>query len=109
MPSRFDALTCSSTCRQRLHRGGDGAFLAELPRAEQALMRRLLKASALNRALLRHASASERSKRAAKRERLRDDVAREVVHDWLALSDDAFEALVAALREIRAKQAEERG
>jgi hypothetical protein len=104
-PKRFDALTCSSTCRQRLHRGGDGAFLAALPRDERADKRRWLKLCAKNRTLLRIAYANQRSERATKRGQLRDAVAREVIRDWLALPDDAFESLIAALREVRAKMA----
>jgi hypothetical protein len=39
--SRFDAVTCSATCRQRLHRGGDLAYLIDLPPEEQQLHRHL--------------------------------------------------------------------
>jgi hypothetical protein len=39
--SRFDAVTCSATCRQRLHRGGGLAYLADLPPEEQRLHRDL--------------------------------------------------------------------
>jgi len=34
-PVRLDAVTCSSTCRQRRHRGGDLAYLAGLISWEQ--------------------------------------------------------------------------
>jgi hypothetical protein len=104
-PKRFDAVTCSSTCRQRLHRGGDAAFVADLPRAERAPMRRWLKASAMQRAVLRNASASERRERAAKREHRHEEAMRELVRELIALPDDAFEGMVAALREARAKRA----
>ena len=36
---RFDAKTCSSTCRQRLRRGGDLAYLAGLSKKQQRLER----------------------------------------------------------------------
>src|SRR5690242_3271342 len=41
MRSRFDAVTCSETCRQRLHRGGDLAYLADLTPKEQRIHRDL--------------------------------------------------------------------
>jgi hypothetical protein len=36
---RFDAKTCSSTCRQRLRRGGDLAYLSTLGKRQQRLQR----------------------------------------------------------------------
>ena len=40
-PVRFDALTCSTTCRMRKTRGADLAYLATLP-PDQAGARRML-------------------------------------------------------------------
>jgi hypothetical protein len=67
-PARWDAVTCTDTCRQRLHRGGDLAYLADLPpkvrRAEQALQDAL----ASSRAASREVSRTSRAARAAKRD-----------------------------------------
>src|SRR6266852_9984338 len=38
-PVRIDAVTCSSTCRQRRHRGGDLAYLIGLSSREQRKQR----------------------------------------------------------------------
>jgi hypothetical protein len=40
MPSRRDQITCTATCRQRLHRGGAFAYLAGLSPREQQRERR---------------------------------------------------------------------
>jgi hypothetical protein len=40
MPSRRDQITCSSTCRQRLRRGGAFAYLADLSPRERVRERR---------------------------------------------------------------------
>jgi hypothetical protein len=37
--ARFDALTCSSTCRMRRYRGADLAYLADLPEAQAGARR----------------------------------------------------------------------
>jgi hypothetical protein len=39
--SRVDALTCSSTCRQRLRRGQDLAYLNGLPERQQQVEREM--------------------------------------------------------------------
>jgi hypothetical protein len=39
--ARFDALTCTDTCRQRLRRGGELAYLAGLGKKQQRLERNL--------------------------------------------------------------------
>jgi hypothetical protein len=66
-PARFDALTCSDTCRQRRHRGLDLAYLAELP-PDQARFRKNLHATIDDEiAIQRMVSASRREGRAARR------------------------------------------
>ncbi len=70
--SRFDALTCSSTCRQRLRRGGEFAYLAGLTKRQQRLQRELH--AAIDRHIAAHKESviATRAHRELKRERRRE-------------------------------------
>jgi hypothetical protein len=72
---RFDAITCSSTCRQRLRRDQAFAYLADLPKGQQkkecARHEALDKLIAEHRArmkVVRARRAENRAKRQARRE-----------------------------------------
>ena len=66
--SRFDALTCSSTCRQRLRRGQDLAYLNGLPERQQQVEREMHAANDRLIAAHRNAVAAKQKVRDLKRE-----------------------------------------
>jgi hypothetical protein len=65
---RFDAKTCSSTCRQRLRRGGDLAYLAGLGKRQQRAERKLHEAWDALKVAHRNDVAAERAERRKLRE-----------------------------------------
>ena len=67
-PSRFDAITCSSTCRQRLRRGNALAYLADLSPAEQRIHRDLHAALDASREAEKKAVAASKQVREARRQ-----------------------------------------
>jgi hypothetical protein len=81
MPSRRDQITCSSTCRQRLRRGGAFAYLADLPLRERKVERRYHAALDRDIADLRQENRTLRSE-AHQRRQQRDEAKR---RDQLAL------------------------
>jgi hypothetical protein len=66
--SRFDALTCSSTCRQRLRRGQDLAYINGLPERQQQVEREMHAANDRLIAAHRNAVAAKQKVRDLKRE-----------------------------------------
>jgi hypothetical protein len=70
---RFDAITCSSTCRQRLRRGGAFAYLDALPKQLQRSHREMHAAQDRHLAAHKHMVAVVREQRASKRERRRQE------------------------------------
>jgi uncharacterized protein YfaQ (DUF2300 family) len=70
-PAQYHAKTCSSTCRQRLRRGGHLAYIADWPQARQQARRALHQA-------LADVIIIERTVRAARRQR-RKIVSRAVI------------------------------
>jgi hypothetical protein len=70
-PVRFDALTCSTTCRMRKSRGADLAYLTTLP-PDQARARRMIHDAVESEvAIARDVGASRREGRRARRGMLR--------------------------------------
>jgi hypothetical protein len=61
-PTRFDARTCSDTCRQRLRRGGHTVYIENLPHVQKLARRALHQA-------IEDTIAIERVVRSARRER----------------------------------------
>jgi hypothetical protein len=66
--SRADAMTCTDTCRSRLRRGGDLAYLSGLSRREQRAHRKLHALSDAARAAHKEHVVAVREAREAKRE-----------------------------------------
>ncbi len=62
-PERWDALTCSDTCRSRRMRGQDLAYVADLPEAQQAKHRELHSNVGLAIEVLRTFSTADRRRR----------------------------------------------
>jgi hypothetical protein len=64
---RFDAITCSSTCRQRLRRGQAFAYLEGLPKGQQKAERK--RHAALDKLIAEHRARMKivRARRAEKR------------------------------------------
>ena len=67
-PSRFDAITCSSTCRQRLRRGNALAYLADLSPEEQRIHRDLHAALDASREAVKKALAASKRVREVRRQ-----------------------------------------
>ncbi len=62
-PERWDALTCSDTCRSRRMRGNDLLYVADLPEVEQAHHRELHSNVGLAIEMLKTFSTGERRRR----------------------------------------------
>jgi hypothetical protein len=67
--SRFDAKTCTTTCRRRLSRGGDMAYLKHLSKREQRLERKALEYKASVIASHRESNADVRREREERRQK----------------------------------------
>jgi hypothetical protein len=77
MSYRFDAKTCTTTCRQRLRRGGDLAYLKRLDKRQQRRERKALDTDANAIALTRALRARYRRERDERRQQRVEKAKRE--------------------------------
>ncbi len=107
--SRFDALTCTSTCRQRLRRGGEFAYFAGLSKRQQRLEREMHDAYGRHKAAHKEAVAATRAardlNRKARHERLLAEiVGREVLNAQRKEAWQKMRNVVAAVRKLFAEK-----
>jgi hypothetical protein len=104
-PKRFDALTCTSTCRQRLRRGGDGEYLKALSGEDLEFAQEHHETVRAILPKLKQARANVREERDARREYLEALNCARFLAELEELDDELFEKVIANVRERRAKKA----